>query len=346
MASGSLVDAVSATATWRHASALVGSIVTYAAIRTWCRTFGSTGPISGGTAAPDPGHVAPGGRVCDHAWPAPLLMAGRGSGRPPLGHSRPTPATQQCFRKRLQGGPYVPRVRITAQLRRDGRPRARAGRRGAAPTSLLEYPGGPCASPDPPARAPEAGLHVPRSRAAVPRRLWPQRPVRPPAAASLVGCGLPASDAAPLRPLAGPHEPPPRRLRCTTEGGHTPVLAHDPANGHEVDKTMATGVGADGLRQTGTADGHLDGVVDDAAVHVMATGDSGTRVDGDVPGGEDILPAPFFGGTGRIGRSTPQRSARCAWSHGADGGHVARHRGVVGVDIASRQAYTTFVLVA
>ena len=77
-------------------------------------------------AAPPPQtrcHVAPGGSVFDHAWPAPLLMAGRGSGRP---HQyRPPPAredggAEQCFRKLLQGGQYVPRVRITEQLRRDG----------------------------------------------------------------------------------------------------------------------------------------------------------------------------------------------------------------------------------
>jgi hypothetical protein len=58
---------------------------------------------------------------------------------------------------------------------------------------------------------------------------------------------------------------------------------------------MTKGVGADGLRQTGTADGHLDGVVDDAGVNVMATGDTRTRVDGNVPGGEDTLPTPFLG---------------------------------------------------
>ena len=49
-----------------------------------------------------------------------------------------------------------------------------------------------------------------------------------------------------------------------------------------------------------TADGHLDGFVDDAGVNVMATGDTGTRVDGDVPGGEDILPTPFLGGMRRL----------------------------------------------
>src|SRR5262245_15507788 len=59
---------------------------------------------------------------------------------------------------------------------------------------------------------------------------------------------------------------------------------------------MAQGVSADGLRQTGTTDGYLDGFVDDAGVNVMATGDTGMRVDGDVPGGEAILPAPFLGG--------------------------------------------------
>jgi hypothetical protein len=40
---------------------------------------------------------------------------------------------------------------------------------------------------------------------------------------------------------------------------------------------MAKSVGADGLRQTGTTNGHLDGFVDDAGVNVMATGDAGTR---------------------------------------------------------------------
>ena len=54
---------------------------------------------------------------------------------------------------------------------------------------------------------------------------------------------------------------------------------------------MPKGRGADGLRQTGTAHRHLDGLIDDAGVHMMATGDAGTRVDGDVPGGKDRLPA-------------------------------------------------------
>jgi hypothetical protein len=55
---------------------------------------------------------------------------------------------------------------------------------------------------------------------------------------------------------------------------------------------MAQGVSADGLRQTGTTDGYLDGFVDDAGVNVMATGDTGMRVDGDVPGGEEVVAGP------------------------------------------------------
>ncbi len=47
---------------------------------------------------------------------------------------------------------------------------------------------------------------------------------------------------------------------------------------------MAEGVSADLLGQTGTADGHLNGFIDDAGVNVMATGDTGTRVCGETPG--------------------------------------------------------------
>jgi hypothetical protein len=78
---------------------------------------------------------------------------------------------------------------------------------------------------------------------------------------------------------------------------------------------MAKGVGADGLRQAGTSDGPLDGFVDDAGVHVMATGDTRTRVYGDVPSREDILPALFFGGVRRL----------------------SSHRGVLVVDFLSRR---------
>jgi hypothetical protein len=59
---------------------------------------------------------------------------------------------------------------------------------------------------------------------------------------------------------------------------------------------MAKGVSADLLGQAGTADGRLDGFVDDAGINMMATGDARTRVYGEIPGGQDILPAPFLGG--------------------------------------------------
>lgn len=58
---------------------------------------------------------------------------------------------------------------------------------------------------------------------------------------------------------------------------------------------MAKSMGADGLRQAGAANRHLDGFVDDARVNMMAAGDTSMRVYGEVPGREDILPAPFFG---------------------------------------------------
>jgi hypothetical protein len=73
---------------------------------------------------------------------------------------------------------------------------------------------------------------------------------------------------------------------------------------------MTKGMRADVLRQTGTADRHLDSLVNDARINMMATGDTRTRVYGDVPGGEDILPAPFFSDIGgfpsqRMGQVDP-----------------------------------------
>jgi hypothetical protein len=91
-------------------------------------------------------------------------------------------------------------------------------------------------------------------------------------------------------------------------GGGQIVVAEQVLNGADIGATlepvcgkgMAKCVGADGLRQTGTANGHLDGFVDDAGVNMMAMGDTGTRVDGEVSGGEDVLPAPFLGGMRRL----------------------------------------------
>ena len=44
--------------------------------------------------------------------------------------------------------------------------------------------------------------------------------------------------------------------------------------------------------------GHLDGFVDDAGINMMTACDTRTGVYGEVPGGEDILPAPLLGGMG------------------------------------------------
>src|SRR5205823_11777476 len=88
------------------------------------------------------------------------------------------------------------------------------------------------------------------------------------------------------------------------QGGGNIVVPEQLLNGADVGAAlkqvsgegMPKGIGADVLCQTGTANRHLDGFVDNAGVNMMATGDTGTRVDGNVPGGEDILPAPFLGG--------------------------------------------------
>src|SRR5207249_3710289 len=72
-------------------------------------------------------------------------------------------------------------------------------------------------------------------------------------------------------------------------GGHIGV-AEQVLNGADVGATlqqmgskgMPKSMGADGLRQPGTADGDFDGFVDDAGIHMMTTGDTGAGVDGEV----------------------------------------------------------------
>ena len=92
-----------------------------------------------------------------------------------------------------------------------------------------------------------------------------------------------------------------KERHCLDRRGGDESSRHSPGLG-----IVPKGVGADGLRQTGTANGDLDGFVDDAGVNVMATGDTRTRVDGDVAGGKDVLPAPLMGGMGAP-LSTEQR---------------------------------------
>ena len=63
-------------------------------------------------------------------------------------------------------------------------------------------------------------------------------------------------------------------------------------------KGVTKGMGADVLRQTGPADRYFDGFVDDAGINMMTACDTSTRVYGEVPGGEDLQPAPLLGGIG------------------------------------------------
>jgi hypothetical protein len=59
---------------------------------------------------------------------------------------------------------------------------------------------------------------------------------------------------------------------------------------------MTEGVRADLLGQPGAANRRLDGLVDNAGINVVATGDAGTRVNREIAGREDVLPAPLRGG--------------------------------------------------
>ena len=61
-------------------------------------------------------------------------------------------------------------------------------------------------------------------------------------------------------------------------------------------KGMTKSVGTDLLCQAGAADGHLDGFVDDAGINMMAASDIGTRIYGEVSGGENVLPNPLLWG--------------------------------------------------
>jgi hypothetical protein len=91
-------------------------------------------------------------------------------------------------------------------------------------------------------------------------------------------------------------------------GGGKSVVPEQVLNGADVGavlpqvrrKGVAKGLGADVRRQTGTADGSHDGVVDDAGIHMMTACDTRTRVDGESPGGEDILPAHSWGVWGYV----------------------------------------------
>jgi hypothetical protein len=57
---------------------------------------------------------------------------------------------------------------------------------------------------------------------------------------------------------------------------------------------VATGI----LGNSGLADSLLDGVLKVVLKEVMTADHAGTRVSGAFGGGEDVLPAPLFGGVG------------------------------------------------
>jgi hypothetical protein len=61
---------------------------------------------------------------------------------------------------------------------------------------------------------------------------------------------------------------------------------------------VASGMGAAGLRQTGTVDRSLEGLVEAAGVNTVPACDTNTRGYREGPGGEDIRPGPLLGDMG------------------------------------------------
>ena len=106
-------------------------------------------------------------------------------------------------------------------------------------------------------------------------------------------------------------------MRVDHGGGHI-VVPEQLLNSADISSTlqqmrsegMAKGMGADLLRQPCTAHRHLDGFVDDARVNMMATREARARVNGEIPGRKDILPAPFLGGSGVFPRQRMRKVHR------------------------------------
>jgi hypothetical protein len=67
---------------------------------------------------------------------------------------------------------------------------------------------------------------------------------------------------------------------------------------------MAKRMRADVLCQACTPHRRLNGLIDNAGINMMTTGDSRARVNGEITGGEDILPTPFLGSMGVFPRQS------------------------------------------
>jgi len=80
---------------------------------------------------------------------------------------------------------------------------------------------------------------------------------------------------------------------------------------------VAKRMGANLLRHTSMVNRHLDGLVNDTRVHMLATGDATARVNGEIPRRKDLLPTPFCSGNGVFARQRMREVRRARPS-----GHV------------------------
>src|SRR4029453_11979281 len=169
-----------------------GVIVTYEAIRKWYRKFGQAYAQQRRRRRPRPGdtwHLDEGFLTINgerhYLWRAvdqdgnilDILVQSR----------RNKKAAKKFFRKLLKGLTYVPRVIITDKLKSYGAAKQELlpgveHRQHRNLNNPAETPRGKLPPADPPAGAAHAGLQVPRTRAAVPLRLWADRPTLPTAA--------------------------------------------------------------------------------------------------------------------------------------------------------------------
>ena len=178
-----------------------GVIVSYEAIRKWCRKFGQTYANALRRRRPRPGDkwhldevfitinkerhylwraVDQDGHVLD------ILVQSR----------RNKHAAKKFFRKLLKGLLYVPRVIITDKLKsysatkREILPGSRA-----SPAPLPQQPRGEFTPTHPPAGTAYAGVQIPRAGATVSLCVWSYRPALPTTTPSLVRACIPTRNA-------------------------------------------------------------------------------------------------------------------------------------------------------
>jgi len=204
-----------------------GVVVTYEAIRKWCRKFGQPYATQLRRRRPRPGDkwhldevfltiksehhylwraVDQEGNVLD------ILVQRRRDKR----------AAKKFFRKLLKGLTYVPRVIVTDKLKSYG-----AAKRellpggGTSATPVSQQSGGELPPTDPSAGAAYATVQIPGPCATIPLCLWSHRAALPPAPTSIFRSRIPSRAKKKIPDLAGDHDSSPGRLK--EERSETPL---------------------------------------------------------------------------------------------------------------------------